>query len=260
MYNAAIHSDSESISIGISNPRTGDILSVSRFETNIKSETERVLSVLKNEPNNSTLINSSKNVYYSLTPNFTFIPSVFYDANNFEKLVQPLLKVEEPDTLLKTFIPEIDSFLAFTMNLELINSLKSTFGHIFFRHHFASLISAYHLFYAKEGHYYAFIQYHNKQFTLCLMHGKKMVSFNVFEVRSYEDVIYYTYFSMEQFEFPTSETHIHIGGNYAYSKEVLTAFQRYSPHIFHLKPSCCSELEKETANALINTIFDVQCG
>ena len=260
LYSVALHATESRFTLGISNPKTGDVLAVIQYATRGKSDRES-LELLLNDTNVSEILkNSTKNIFYSTSNNFTIIPSVFFDPKNISELLAVVVDIEKTDTIQSTFVPEIDGHIAFTQNKEITNLLKSRIGHVHLRHHFASLISTYHLYYAKENSKMAFIQYHNKQFTLCLMDGKKMILFNSFSMNSFEDVIYYTYYSMEQFGFIPSSTEIHLGGNYEQNSEVLVALQRYTKNIYHLKPTCCSDLEKTKADALINTIFDIQCG
>lgn len=256
----AIHANEERITLGTSNPKTGDIMQINQYETRGNNEIEKVESVIKNKGISDILKGSTKTIFYSTNRNFTLIPSLFFNPKSIRELVNPVIETQDDEEILTTFIPEIDGHIAFTQKKEMTNLLKSSIGHVHIRHHFGSLISTYHLYYAKESVLMAFIQYHDKTFTLCLMNGKKMVSFNVFELTSFEDVVYYTYYSMEQFEFSPVTTEIHIGGDSTYNQEVLTTLQRYTSKIFHLKPLCCKDLDQNKADALINTIFDIQCG
>ena len=260
MYSVALHSTGHGITLGISNPKSGDVLAVNQYVLDGKTEVERLGKSLLDPSISEALKNATKNIYYSTTSKFTIIPSVFFDQTKLPDLVSSVIDLTENEEVLSTFIPEIDGHIAFAQGKEVTHFLKSKIGHVQIRHHFASLISIYHLYYAKEGVKSAFIQYQNKEFTFCLMDGRKMTLFNAFTMNSFEDVIYYTYYSMEQFGFSTADTEIHIGGDYEQNQEVLTALQRYTTKIFHLKPSCCMDLEKTKANALINTIFDIQCG
>lgn len=260
LYSVALHAAGTEITLGISNPKSGDVLAVNAYVLDGKTELERLEKFLQDPTIFECFKNSTKNIYYSTNSKFTIIPSVFYDSTKLVELVSSVIELTENEKVNSTFIPEIEGYIAFSQDKEVTDFLKSKIGHIQIRHHFASLISTYHLYYAKEGIKSAFIQYQNKEFTLCLMDGKKMISFNAFTINSFEDVVYYTYYSMEQFGFSPADTEIHIGGDYEQHPEVLTAFQRYTATIFHLKPSCCMELENSKANALINTIFDIQCG
>jgi len=260
LYSVAIHANREQITLGISNPKTGEVIEVSQYETQGKNEKEKLESLVKNTDVSDIFKGSTKTIFYSTSSNFTLIPSVFFNNKTTHELVKPVLEIQDGEEILTTFIPEIDGYIAFAQKKEITNLLKSNIGHVHIRHHFGSLISTYHLYYAKESVLMAFIQYHNKTFTLCLMNGKKMVSFNVFNLNSFEDVVYYTYYSMEQFNFSPADTEIHIGGDYSNNQEVLTTLQRYTSRLFHLKPLCCKDLEPNKADALINTIFDIQCG
>ena len=260
LYSVALHADGNQFTLGISNQKTGDVLAVIQYPIQGKSDLEGFQILLKNSEVSTILENATKIIFYSNSSNFTLIPSVFFDQKKLPELTAAVIDIDDSDSALSSFIPEIDGHIAFTQKNEIINLLKTNIGHIDIRHHFASLISTYHLFYAKKGTKMAFIQYHNQKFTLCLMEGKKMISFNVFGMNSFEDVIYYPYYSMEQFEFSPAVTEIHIGGKYAQNDSVLSTLQRYTKTIFHLKPTCCLNLEQTKADALINTIFDIQCG
>ena len=260
LYSVAIHANNEQITLGISNPKTGEVIEVNQYEAQGKNAKEKLESLVTNKDISNIFKSSTKTIFYSTNSNFTLIPSVFFNDKIVTDLVKPVIEIQDGEEILTTFIPEIDGYIAFAQKKEITNLLKSNIGHVHIRHHFGSLISTYHLYYAKESGLKAFIQYHNKTFTLCLMNGKKMVSFNVFDLTSFEDVVYYTYYSMEQFDFSPADTEIHIGGDYSNNQEVLTTLQRYTSKIFHLKPLCCKDLDSDKADALINTIFDIQCG
>jgi hypothetical protein len=260
LYSIAIHLNDSSVSIGISNPKTGDLISVERYELEEKKSEKDVLSFLIKNPIRPLLAQANKNTIYSTSPRFTIVPSVFYDKNNLSEISRPIFKTSDTEQLFSQFIPEIDGFLVFPFSYSFYQKLKSEIGHTQISHHFASLISTYHLYYLTNDSDMAFIHYHENQFTLSLFRNKKMILFNVFDMTSFEDVIYYTYYSLEQFGFTPIDTAIHIGGHFKHNPEVTIAFQKYTPTIFQLAPPLITTTETLVSDKIISTIFDLQCG
>lgn len=259
LYSATIHADASSITVGFSNPNSGEILDIRQFA--LESNSQNIFDSLNSDTSLSNILKSAtKTTFHPTSKSSTLIPSAFFDTNNFQNLVAEIIDLEEGETYMHSFIPEISSYLVFPLKKELEHQLQSEFGHVSIRHHFASLISTYKLYYSKENVESVFVQFHDKYFSLCLFDGKTITHFNTFDMLSFEDVIYYTYYTMNQYGFDIKESNIHIGGAFKQLEETHHAFQRYSSNIFQLKPNCCEELSPAEANSLINTIFDIQCG
>ena len=258
MYLVALHLDSSTISIGASNQKTGELLSIEQHK--LSTTSLEIISFLKNKSIKEILLHSNKNTVFSNSSRFTIIPSVFFDQNQLNAISAPIFDTSDKEQILSKFIPEIDSYFIFPFSTNLKNSLKSEIGHTEISHHFASLISTYHLYYLGNSSNTAFIHYHEDKFTLALFSEKKMMMFNCFDLNSYEDVIYYTYYSFEQFGFSPANTEIHIGGFYSNASAVTTSFQKYTQTIFHLSPKDIHSVEQITSDKIISTIFDLQCG
>jgi hypothetical protein len=260
LYSATIHLDKDLCSFGFADTKTGDVIGVETHALTGETGEEKATSVLSKPEVLGKLETASKVTLYSTTSNFTIIPSLFFDSLKVESLIIGVIPKNEQSKTYSTFIPEIDSHLVFKIESALVALMNIKVGHINLSHHFASLITTYKLYYAVKDKNTVFVQYHQDQFTLCLFNGLKMIHFNVFDFKSYEDVVYYTYYTMEQFEFPPSESIMHLGGNYEDADKVLKTFQTYSSKIFQLKPNCCTDISIEKSDAIINTIFDLQCG
>ena len=260
LYSATIHLDYDLCSLGFADTKTGEVIGVEGYALTGESEIEKTNSIVSKIDVLGKLETASKTTLYSTTSDFTIIPSLFFDSNNVESLVTGVIPEIENSKTYSTFIPEIDSYLVFKIKLDLIALLNSKIGHINFAHHFASLITTYKLYHTVKNNHSVFVQYHQNKFTLCLFDGLEMVHFNVFDFKSFEDVVYYTYYTMEQFDFSPAKSIMHLGGKYSDSVKVLNTFQTYSSKIFQLKPNCCTELSSKDSDAIINTIFDLQCG
>lgn len=259
LYSVALHADQNSYTIGISNPKTGLLVGLEKYEVHTIQELESD-SFFDSEYIKNILSHASQTTLYSTTSKFTLIPSLFFDQNKIDKLHLNVFELNTDESIQSRFIPEIDSYILFPIKSALKSKLQTKIGHIDFHHHFASLISTYHLYYATENDNSAFIQMHSNSFSLCLFEGKKMILFNSFDFKTPEDIIYYTYYSIEQFNFSPAETLIHIGGSYDRKPEVISTLQRFSSKIFNLKPDELKQTNDQTSDALINTIFDLQCG
>ena len=260
LYSATIHFDHDLCSIGFADTKTGEVIGVEIYALTGENEIEKTNSLFIQLDVLSKLGAASKTTFYSTTSDFTIVPSLFFDNSNVDSLVKGLIPVNQHCKTYHTFIPEIDSYLVFKVKKTLLALLNAKIGHVNFSHHFASLITTYKLYYSAKNTHSVFVQYHQNKFTLCLFNGLKMVHFNVFDFKSFEDVVYYTYYTMEQFEFSPSESIMHLGGKYSDTDKVLKAFQTYSSKIFQLKPNCCTDISIEKSDAIINTIFDLQCG
>jgi len=247
-------------SIGYADSNTGDIIGVEVYGLTGETEISKMTSLLGSKEILSKLESTAKTNFHFTTSDFTIIPSLFFDEKNMDELVNELIPATEHSKTYHSFIPEIDSYIVFRVNAELIGLLITQIGHVNISHHFASLITTYKLYYAVKQAGSVFVQYHQNKFTLCLFNGLEMVHFNVFDFKSFEDVVYYTYYTMEQFDFSPADSMMHLGGKFSDTDKVLKAFQTYSFKIFHLKPNCCTDLANEKSDAIINTIFDLQCG
>ena len=260
LYSVAIHEDGDLLSLGYINSKTGDIYGVEQFQLDHKKPLNRWNTLFSDNEVKLKLTNGSKNTYYSTTSKFTIVPSLFFDPSKTKEILSGVVSIDKGESVFSNFIPEIDSHIIFSIREDLKSLFQSKIGHTKFSHHWASLISTYHLYYVSEDIKSVFVQYHQNKFSLCLYAGKKLIQFNTFDFKTPEDIIYYIYYTMEQFGFTPKESVIHLGGNYADHNAVTTTLQRYTEKIFHLKPNCCNTLSTEKSDAIINTIFDLQCG
>jgi hypothetical protein len=260
LYSVTLHVDTKEYTIGVSNPKTGELIGLEQYERIENSKASENNFILQSDHILKILNDSSQTTLYITSSKFTIVPSIFYDIKHINEFHHNLFELSAQETIFSKFIPEIDSYIIFSVESQLKNSLQTQIGHIDFNHHFASLISTYYLYYTTESENSAFIQFHSNTFSLCLFEGKKMKLFNVFEFNSSEDIIYYTYYSMEQFNFSTVDTIVHVGGRCTYKEEVLSTLQRFTSKIFNLKPDHLTQLNQVNSDALINTIFDLQCG
>ena len=260
LYSATIHCDGSLWTVAYADLKSGDILAIEQFDSGENNSIKGLSKLLAKAGIKNQLQSANKTTFYSISSQFTIIPSVFFKKEDTATIVNSAFEEIESLDLKSQFIPEIESQLVFGIGKDLYSTLISEIGHVEISHHFSSLISTYQLFYTKEKTSSAFIQYHQNKFTLGLYEGNKLVNFNVFEFKSAEDILYYTYYTLEQFNFSIANTIIHIGGATLASESILTQLQKYTKEIYHLKPNCCPNLEQQKSNALINTIFDVQCG
>lgn len=260
MYSVALHIDAKDYTIGVSNPKTGELIGLEQYEIIKNSKQSTDYPFLKSDQLLQVLKHSSQTTVYSTSSKFTIVPALFYDVKQIKELHHNIFEIESTESLFSKFIPEIDSYILFPIESALKDRLQTQIGHVDFNHHFASLISTYYLYYTSENKNSAYLQFHSNAFTLCLYDGKKMVLFNTFKFNSAADIIYYTYYSMEQFSFSTADTIIHVGGQSIYKDEVINTLQRFTSKIFNLKPEHLTQLNQASSDALINTIFDLQCG
>lgn len=249
-----------SIGIGTSAPTTGVISSIELYSITDSNSHKELLNLLTGKQVKNVLLHSVKNNFYSDQSRFSIIPSVFFDKENMESMCSSVFSTFESEILIDQYIPEIDSHFVFPFSTTLKNELQSKIGHTEISHQYCSLISAYHLYYLEDKSEMAFIHYQEKHFSLCLFKNKKMVFFNGFDMNSFEDVLYYTYYSIEQYGFNPSSTKIHFGGYSSFSDQVTVAFQKYSSQIFHISPNNIANLDPKKSDKLISTIFDLQCG
>lgn len=252
--------DGTNLSLGISNPNSGEILSLENFELGKKPTSKEIIDFLSLEKSKALLANSSVNQIYTGSEKFTIIPSVFFVKDKQKGLVSSVFKLDEEESLFNQYIPELDSYMVFASETNLVENLKSSFGHIEVCHQFTPLISAYHLYYIEDNEPKAFIHLRDGNFALSLFRNKKMELFNVFDHNSFEDVCYYTYFGMEQFGFNPEKTAIHISGYSEFSEELSNTLKKYTQNIFHLKPNKLENIPVKDSDKLISTIFDLQCG
>ncbi|MGB0391253.1 MAG: DUF3822 family protein [Salibacteraceae bacterium] len=260
LYSATIHVDQCVVCFGISNPKTGEILNIERFELDMKISDEGLVKMLTEGKWKSILSNSSKNQFFCTESRFSLIPSAFFDVKEIKELCSPVFKVQEGEEIISHHISEIDAHIVFPFSSDLKNSIKSKIGHTEFSHQFAPLLATYNLYYLDSDKEMAFIQFNEKTFSLALFQNKRLVLFNNYNFNSFEDVVYYTYYAIEQYGFMPASISLHMGGYTPFIKEITTAFQKYTQHIYHISPKNIENLNPENSDKLINTIFDLQCG
>lgn len=260
MYSGAIHVDQNLIALGYSDPKSGELFAMDLYETIDSVNSASLIKHLSNSNSKGNLKGAAKNIFYSTSSRFTIVPSRFYKSGEENNWIKPHFKKEETEIIFNKYIPEIESYILFPIEIELKNRLKSEIGHIEFSHHFASLISIYHLYYLEENNQQTFIHFHANQFTIALFKGTKMLLFNTYELRSWEDVLYYCYYAIQQYGLKPNETKINLGGSYLKMEELTVAFQKYSKFIYRMKAKSIAQLEPENENKLLSIIFDLQCG
>lgn len=260
MYSANLHTDGNVYTLGVSTPSNQQVVEISQYKVEGATAHERFKDFTSNNELIKKISTASETFFFSTSSKMTLIPAPFFEKDTLSALISSIILLEEKDKIKYNFIPEIDSYLVFTIHELTENAIRSALGSVHFKHHFSSLLSTYYLHYAAANEQTAFVQYHDQKFSLCLFNGKKLTHFNVFDIASFEDVIYYTYYTMEQFQFTPKNTVIHIGGNYSGHEQVLSTFQKYSERIYRLKPKKEIQLSAQEENAFINTIFDIQCG
>ena len=260
MYSAAIHVDQGRLSLGYSDPKSGELFAINLFESIEPYNASSLIRSISNSNSKDHLKRATKNTYYCTSNRFTIVPARFFKKGGESDWIKPHFELETNETIFSKFIPEIESYLLYPLSVELKNKLKSEIGHIEFSHHFASLISIYHLYYLEKEVPQAFVHFHANQFTVSLFEGKKMLLFNTYELRSWEDVLYYCYYAIEQYGLSPQETKINLGGAFTHMEELTIAFQKYSKFIYRMKAKANTEMEAEKEDKLLSTIFDLQCG
>lgn len=260
LYSISIHLDKEFISFGYSDPNTGEILALEQLEYHIKKDMNWVEFITTQTRIKSNIKNAQKTSIYPITKSFTLIPTVFFDKENYTELASSVIECAPNEQFHYTWIPEIDHYLVFPFDHDALTAYQGHFGPLTIRHHFASLISNYSLYYAREEQDQVFVHFHDKVFTVCVFQGKTMKHFNCFDWMSYEDVVYYTYYTMNQLELDVANTPIHLGGYFPSVQETITALQRYSAHVFEIQPREEDSFSTEQSTKLLATIFDIQCG
>lgn len=260
VYSVAIHLDGSSVCIGVSSPKSGDIYSIECFGLKMGHSEEELIQLCTHSSVKNLLQAAKKNTLYCDSEKFALVPSIFFKKEQKESICSTLFKFTEAEELIEQFIPEIDSYIIFPFSKVTKNALKSKIGHTEISHQYASLISTYHLYYVENNSEMAFVHFQESSFTVCLIKNKKMMLFNVFNMNSYEDVLYYTYYSMEQYGFSPEKTTIHYGGFCQFSSHVIAGFQKYSSKIYHLSPKGIDQITENNSDKLISTIFDLQCG
>lgn len=260
MYSVVIHSFETIIDLGISNAKTGDIIAIEQFDVDNDFTSNYLFHFLTDPEISKRLAFSAQNTIFSSTSNFSLVPAVFYDKAQLENMGGIFLEHPISGDYVSKFIPEIDSYLIFTFPKKLTHQLMAEIGPIDISHRFASLISTYHLYYIDIDQDMAFVHFHNKQFTLALFRAGKMILFNCFDINVFEDLIYYTYYALIQYQFSPDSTKIHFGGYSPFQSEIIDAFQRYTTHIYHLMPRNITDIDTGTSDRIISTIFDLQCG
>ncbi len=260
LYSAAIHISGNKIDIGFSDPQSGELLHIDQYEKGEPLDTQSLINTLTQSSLCLGLKSAIKNTFYVTTSRFSIVPSAFFTVETISDWKVHSFELEESEELISKFIPEIDSHIIFPVSSILKNELKSKIGHTEFGHHFASLISTYHIYYRETVGSQLFIHFHSTQFSLALFEDEKMVLFNVYDMKSWEDILYYTYYCLEQFNFSPSQTKINLGGYFEYISELTTALQRYSKHIFHLKAKGIDSIDATKEAKLLSTIFNLQCG
>jgi hypothetical protein len=161
--------------------------------------------------------------------NFTLVPSAYYKPEKARELLEfSVGKTDEETICVNDVKPDIK--LVFSIPTGLKNALDKTFPHHQLKHSGACLINLFftHFQLKKTS---VFLSIHEKQIELLVKKDKQLLLYNIFDIKSNEDILYYLLFSIEQFKLDPATLQLGISANRETHDELFEAVKKYIRHV-----------------------------
>jgi hypothetical protein len=161
--------------------------------------------------------------------NFTLVPSAYYKPEKAKELLEfSVGKTEEGTICVNDVKPDIK--LVFSVPTSLKNILDKTFPHHQLQHSGACLINLFFThFQLKKAN--VLLSIREKQIELVIKKDKQLLLYNIFDIKTNEDILYYLLFSIEQFKLDPVTLQLAISANRETNDELFDAVKKYIRHV-----------------------------
>jgi hypothetical protein len=161
--------------------------------------------------------------------NFTLIPNSFYKAERAREILEFNIGNINDERICVNDVKS-DIKLLFTIPSELKNVIDKTFPHHELKHSGTCTINSFFThFQLKKAN--IFLNIHDDKIELLVKKDKQLLLYNIFSVKTNEDVLYYLLFAVEQFKLDPSNLQLTVCANRETNDELFTTLKKYVRHI-----------------------------
>lgn len=191
------------------------------------------------------------NMSYSLIPKAIFDKSIAQNYLNFAGK-------NKSNHLVKWHKLQLEeAVVVYSNNFEQFKVIEQHFQHIFCVPHVAVEIDLHGINNKYCEGFSVEIFLHQSFFDLLISKNGKLQFFNSFNAEAYEDVVYYTLFTLEQLNINSVKTTLNVSGNCAFKNELLKQFSKYVYQVNKPNQSNLVTFNKDVELSLINNFYSL---
>lgn len=164
-----------------------------------------------------------------LGKNFTLIPNSFYKAERAKEILEFNIGNTNDERICVNDVRS-DIKLLFTIPAELKNVIDRTFPHHELKHSGTCAINSFFThFQLKKSN--IFLNIHDDKIELLVKKDRQLLLYNIFSIKTNEDILYYLLFSVEQFKLDPASLQLAVCANRETNDELFTAIKKYIRHV-----------------------------
>lgn len=170
-----------------------------------------------------------KTIYINWTGNhFTLLPASFYDPEKVSDLLEFNIGKTHEETIITSDVNDIKLIYSIP------GAIKSTIDKLFPSHNlkhigYSSIKLFFNHFQLKNAD--MFLNIHKRHTEILIKKDKKLLTYNLYNTNSDEDVLYYILFSVEQFNLNPSSVKLAVAGNKETSSELFNTLKKHIRNI-----------------------------
>ncbi len=189
----------------ITNPNSQEVLKVLKEEfTSRKTDPKALLDALERFIFKEDLGNLNFQSVEVLHHNnlITIVPDAYFDENKLSLYLQNTIKLYASDYITFDPISSIDAQAVYLPFVNINNYILDKFGEFEYHHASARLLERLSLIPKEKDDFRRniYLNLNLNSIEIIVFEKKKLVFFNNFDIRTKEDVVYYTLFALEQLQ------------------------------------------------------------
>lgn len=221
------------------------------YDLGISEPVERLKQVITSEE--IFAYDFTQVIYTEVNQNFTFVPATFYDETNNDRYLKVASFFEDQMTTKSHLIENQKAFNVFQFNTAIKSYLERYFGRITVNHHQSVLIEGLSLINRNGLGKSVNINLNEQLFDLSLFNDGRLMLSNSFYYKAWEDVLYYTLFSIEKLNLAVNETKVSICGNGNIDTDkIKKQLEKYFKSVVYLEDPKFIDSLTESKNGSIN--------
>lgn len=228
----------DGFSFCICQPENDEVLAYSKYLFDNRINTpEKLLKAIKKIFNSDPELQYSFDSILALHDNelITFVPNIFFDKEHLDLYLKYNNKLLATDFYIYDDIKNQEMKAVYIPYVNVNNFLVDKFGTFDYRHASSVFVEAVlNNFASKEVR--IFIDLSDTFFKIGITKNRKLLLFNTFTYRSYEDFIYYILFTAEQLNIDLQQTDVFYLGEINRKKDWIAHLKEYVQNATMLQP------------------------
>ncbi|MDO5104555.1 DUF3822 family protein [Capnocytophaga sp.] len=231
----------DGLSFCIFNPVLNYVEAIYNFPINFNYKTKQdieqeIYAVLESEEDLRQDFNNIK-VYHN-TPIFTFIPQALF--NGKKNAIEYLKYSIDVSALKENFVEydrivPIDTVNVYIPDILINNILIEYYGAFEYQHFSSSLLRMLLRHYASHAYEIMYVYAEQNSFYFVMFRDKKLYYFNRFEYQTFDDLLYYILFTIEQLNINPERVPLYFIGDMNINVLICERIQRYIKYIYLMK-------------------------